>query len=60
MDYDTPAGKRRTIATNFEPASERRFNPSWDEPSLKATSASRSMCRLIAQVTNLWITARCG
>ena len=37
MDYDTPAGKRRTIATNFEPASERRFMPSWDEPSLKAT-----------------------
>jgi aminopeptidase N len=37
MDYDSPAGKRRTIATNFEPASERRFMPSWDEPSLKAT-----------------------
>jgi aminopeptidase N len=37
MDYDTPAGKRRTIATNFEPSSERRFMPSWDEPALKAT-----------------------
>jgi aminopeptidase N len=37
MDYDTPAGKRRTIATNFEPASERRFMPSWDEPEFKAT-----------------------
>ncbi len=37
MDYDSPAGKRRTIATNFEPASERRFMPSWDEPGLKAT-----------------------
>ena len=30
MDYDTAAGKRRTLATNFEPASERDFMPSWD------------------------------
>src|SRR5579872_5216636 len=37
MDYDSPAGKRRVIATNFEPAAERRFMPSWDEPALKAT-----------------------
>jgi aminopeptidase N len=37
MDYDSPAGKRRTIATTFEPATERRFMPSWDEPALKAT-----------------------
>jgi len=37
MDYDTPAGKRRMIATDFEPALERRFMPSWDEPALKAT-----------------------
>jgi aminopeptidase N len=36
MDYDSPAGHRRTIATNFEPAAERRFMPSWDEPSFKA------------------------
>jgi aminopeptidase N len=37
MDYDSPGGKRRTLATNFEPASERRFMPSWDEPGFKAT-----------------------
>jgi len=37
MDYDSPEGRRRTIATNFEPASERRLMPSWDEPALKAT-----------------------
>jgi aminopeptidase N len=37
MDYDSPAGKRRTLATNFEPVSERHFMPSWDEPGLKAT-----------------------
>jgi aminopeptidase N len=37
MDYNSPAGKKRIIATNFEPASERRFMPSWDEPAFKAT-----------------------
>ena len=37
MDYESPGGKRRTLATNFEPASERQFMPSWDEPGLKAT-----------------------
>jgi aminopeptidase N len=37
LDYDNPAGKRRTLVTNFEPASERRFMPSWDEPDLKVT-----------------------
>ena len=39
MDYDSPQGKRRTIATNFEPASERQFMPSWDEPGDKAVLA---------------------
>jgi aminopeptidase N len=37
MDYESPDGKRRTLATNFEPASERQFMPSWDEPAQKAT-----------------------
>jgi aminopeptidase N len=36
MDYEGPFGKRRTLATNFEPAHERRFMPSWDEPGCKA------------------------
>jgi hypothetical protein len=36
MDYDTSTGKRRTLATNFEPAAERELMPSWDEPAFKA------------------------
>jgi len=39
MDYESPNGKRRTLATNFEPASEREFMPSWDKPGQKATFA---------------------
>jgi aminopeptidase N len=39
MDYDSATGKHRTLATNFEPASERRLMPSWDEPGRKATFA---------------------
>jgi aminopeptidase N len=37
MDYESAAGKRRTLATNFEPAAERALMPSWDEPAFKAT-----------------------
>jgi aminopeptidase N len=36
MDYDTASGKRRTLATNFEPAEARALLPCWDEPALKA------------------------
>ena len=36
MDYDTPTGKKRTLATNFEPSAARSFIPSWDEPGDKA------------------------
>jgi aminopeptidase N len=36
MDYDSPSGKRRTLATNLEPADARRLLPCWDEPALKA------------------------
>jgi len=37
MDYSTATGPHRTLATFFEPAQERRFMSSWDEPALKST-----------------------
>ena len=37
VDYDTAAGPRRMLATQFEVADGRRFAPMWDEPSAKAT-----------------------
>jgi hypothetical protein len=37
MDYDTLSGKRRTLATNFEPTDARALLPCWDEPALKAS-----------------------
>ncbi|HWT51351.1 MAG TPA: M1 family metallopeptidase, partial [Caulobacter sp.] len=37
LDYDTEAGKKRALYTQFENSDARRFIPSWDEPFYKAT-----------------------
>ncbi len=37
LDYDTPQGHRRMLATQFENVDARRFVPSWDEPARKAS-----------------------
>jgi aminopeptidase N len=35
--YDTPAGRRQMLLTQFEAVAARRFMPCWDEPAHKAT-----------------------
>lgn len=37
IDYDTEAGRKRALYTQFEAPDARRFVPSWDEPNQKAT-----------------------
>ncbi|MGH8236924.1 MAG: M1 family metallopeptidase [Steroidobacteraceae bacterium] len=37
IDYDTAAGRRRALYTQFEAPDARRMIPSWDEPAHKAT-----------------------
>ena len=37
LDYDTPAGKKRALYTQFENSDARRMIPSWDEPAYKAS-----------------------
>ena len=42
LDYDTAAGKKRALYTQFENSDARRMIPSWDEPAYKASFALRS------------------
>ncbi len=37
LDYDTGAGKKRALYTQFENSDARRMIPSWDEPAYKAS-----------------------
>jgi aminopeptidase N len=35
LDYDTPAGKKRALFTQFQAPDARRFFPGWDEPQFR-------------------------
>ena len=37
IDYDTKAGRKRALYTQFENSDARKLVPSWDEPAYKAT-----------------------
>src|SRR6185503_9460073 len=37
LDYNTAAGPRRLLVTQFENADARRLAPMWDDPGVKAT-----------------------
>ena len=37
LDYDTAAGRKRALFTQFEDSDARRMIPCWDEPAYKAT-----------------------
>jgi aminopeptidase N len=39
VDYPTPEGRKRMIASQLEPADARRIFPCWDEPAFKASFA---------------------
>jgi aminopeptidase N len=39
LDYDSPAGRKRALFTQFENSDARRLIPSWDEPAYRTTFA---------------------
>jgi aminopeptidase N len=54
VDYPTPEGRKRMIASQLEPADARRIFPCWDEPAFKASFAlAVTVPQALAAVSNM-------
>ncbi len=59
LDYDTPAGRKRALYTQFENSDARRVIPSWDEPGYKASfSLTATVADADLAVSNMPITSK--
>jgi aminopeptidase N len=59
IDYDTAAGQKRALYTQFEASDARRMIPSWDEPAHKATfSLEATVPREQLAVSNMPVAER--
>ncbi len=59
IDYDTAAGQKRALYTQFEAPDARRMIPSWDEPAHKATfSLAAVVPRSQMAVSNMPVAER--
>ena len=59
LDYDSKAGKKRALYTQFENSDARRLIPSWDEPAYKATfTVTATVPTGQMAVSNLPVAAR--
>ena len=58
LEYDTAAGKKRALFTQFENSDARRFMPCWDEPDRKATfTLTATVPEADLAVSNMPVTA---
>src|SRR5215468_8130636 len=54
VDYPTDKGKKRMLASHFEPTDARRMFPCWDEPAFKASFAlTVTVPRALTAVSNM-------
>jgi aminopeptidase N len=57
VDYPTPEGRKRMIASQLEPADARRIFPCWDEPVFKASFAlDVTVPQALTAVSNMPVT----
>jgi len=59
LDYDTTAGRKRALYTQFEAADARRVFPCWDEPAYRATfSLDATVPAGMTAISNMPATVR--